>query len=81
MTLPQQFTGLTRLSRSVPQLCLQGPEPQWLLCFPDPLSQGKIPFGLSQEKTQAAFSGVALEFSGLISVLKMKNVLWGTQTL
>lgn len=48
---PQQLTGHTRPRGSVPQLCPQSPEPQWLLCFPDSLSQGKISFGLSQEKT------------------------------
>lgn len=46
---PQKLKGHTRLYRSVPQLCAQSPEPQWLLCFLDSLSQGKIPFGLSQE--------------------------------
>lgn len=53
-TRPQPL-GHAWLSGSVPQLCPQSPEPQWLLCFPDSLSQGKIPFGLSQEKTHTAF--------------------------
>lgn len=31
VTQPQQLSGRPRLSRSVPQLCLQEPEPRWML--------------------------------------------------
>lgn len=59
-------------------------EPQWLLCFPDSLSQGKIPYGLSQEKTHFSSAVLGFRDRALISVesLKCKNVfLRGVQTL